>query len=44
LVKLKKKEAAFKLCRIQKKAIGPNKVCYYVTHDGRTLRYIDPSV
>jgi len=42
--KLKKNEAKFKLCRIQKKAIGPNKVCYYVTHDGRTLRYIDPGV
>ncbi len=43
-IKLKKKEASFKLCRVQKKAIGPNKVCYFVTHDGRTLRYIDPSV
>lgn len=43
-VKLKKKEASFKLCRVQKKAIGPNKVCYFVTHDGRTLRYINPDV
>ena len=43
-VKLNKKEASFKLCRIQKKAIGPNKVCYLVTHDGRTLRFVDPSI
>lgn len=43
-VKLKKKEAQFKLCRVQKKATGPNKVCYFVTHDGRTLRYINPDV
>ncbi len=43
-VKLKKKEAAFKLCRIQKKTIGPNKIAYLVTHDGRTLRFCDPDI
>ena len=43
-VKLNKKEASFKLCRVQKKAVGPNKVCYFVTHDGRTLRFQDPSI
>jgi small subunit ribosomal protein S4e len=44
LVKLNKKESEYKLCRIQKKAVGPNKVCYLVTHDGRTLRFVDPAV
>lgn len=44
LVKLNKKQSDFKLCRIQKKAIGPNKVCYLVTHDGRTLRFSDPDI
>lgn len=43
-LKLKQKEANFKLCRIQKKTIGSNKVCYLVTHDGRTLRYSDPEI
>ena len=44
LVKLKAKEAEFKLCRIQQKFIGPNKICYLVTHDGRTLKFVDPEV
>ena len=43
-VKLKEKEAQWKLCRIQKKAVGANKVVYLVTHDGRTLRFADPSI
>ena len=43
-VNLKKKESIFKLCRIQKKAIGPNKIAYLVTHDGRTLRYQNPDI
>lgn len=44
MVKLKAKEAEFKLCKIQKKFIGPNKTCYYVTHDGRTLKFINPDI
>lgn len=44
LVKLKQKEAEFKLCRIQKKFIGPNKICYLVSHDGRTLKFVDPNI
>ena len=43
-VKLDKKTKGFKLCRIQKKTIGANKVCYLVTHDGRTLRFVNPDV
>lgn len=44
MVKIKAKEAEFKLCKIQKKFIGPNKTCYFVTHDGRTLKYINPEI
>lgn len=38
------KEAQFKLCSIKRKAMGPNKVPYVVTHDGRTIRYPHPDV
>lgn len=44
MVKIEKKERDFKLCRIQKKFIGPNKICYFVTHDGRTLKFLDQDV
>lgn len=43
-VKLNKKQAQFKLCKIQKKTIGANKICYLVTHDGRTIRFADPDI
>ena len=42
--KIEAKEAGFKLCKIVKKSIGPNKVPYIVTHDGRTLRYPHPDI
>lgn len=34
----------YKLCRIKALEMGPKKVPYVVTHDGRTIRYPDPSV
>jgi len=37
-------EAKFKLCRVKALAMGAKKVPYIVTHDGRTIRYPDPSV
>jgi small subunit ribosomal protein S4e len=37
-------EAKFKLCKITKKAVGPNKIPYIVTHDGRTLRFPKPDI
>ncbi len=43
-IKLNKNQSKFKLCKIIKKAIGPNKICYLVTHDGRTLRFSDPDI
>jgi small subunit ribosomal protein S4e len=42
LVRIKKEEAAFKLCRITKVYLGVNKVPFAVTHDGRSIRYPDP--
>jgi len=37
-------EAKFKLCKITKKAVGPNKIPYIVTHDGRTIRFPKPDI
>lgn len=37
-------EAKFKLCKIEKKALGPNKITYLVTHDGRTIRFADKDI
>eukprot|EP00178_Gracilaria_changii_P027497 TRINITY_DN8842_c0_g1_i2.p1 TRINITY_DN8842_c0_g1~~TRINITY_DN8842_c0_g1_i2.p1 ORF type:complete len:174 (-),score=11.39 TRINITY_DN8842_c0_g1_i2:38-559(-) len=44
LVPLKQKEAQFKLCRIENKFIGPNKICYLTTHDGRTIKFVNPEI
>jgi len=37
-------EAKYKLARVKTLAMGAKKVPYVVTHDGRTIRYPDPSV
>ena len=37
-------EAAYKLCKVKKVALGARGVPYIVTHDGRTIRYPDPSI
>jgi len=37
-------EGAYKLGRVKTLALGPKKVPYIVTHDGRTIRYPDPSI
>lgn len=41
---LTKKEATYKLCRVQKVAVTKKKVPYVVTHDARTIRYADPLI
>jgi len=41
---LKADEAKFKLCKVIGKRVGPNKVPYLVTHDGRTIRYPHPDI
>lgn len=37
-------EAKHKICKITKKAVGPNKIPYIVTHDGRTIRFPNPEI
>ena len=37
-------EAKFKLCRVKAVSMGSGAVPYIVTHDGRTIRYPDPSI
>ena len=39
LKKIKSDEAKYKLCKVKSRSIGPNKIPYIVTHDGRTIRY-----
>ena len=34
----------YTLARVKQLAMGPKKVPYIVTHDGRTIRYPDPAV
>jgi small subunit ribosomal protein S4e len=41
---IKSEEAKFKLCKIKRKEMGPNRVPYVVTHDGRTIRYPHPDI
>ncbi len=43
-VKINDAEAKFKLCKVEKKALGPNKITYLVTHDGRTIRFADKDI
>ena len=42
--KIDNNEANFKLCKVIKTAVGPNKIPYIVTHDGRTIRYPHPNI
>ena len=36
--------AEFKICRVQKAAIGRGGISYISTHDGRTIRFPDPDL
>ena len=42
--KIDEKEAKFKLCKVKRKAMGPTKIPYIVTHDGRTIRFPHPDI
>jgi small subunit ribosomal protein S4e len=44
LVKIKESEAKYKLLKVTKKAVGPNKIPYLVTNDGRTIRFPHPDI
>eukprot|EP00178_Gracilaria_changii_P019993 TRINITY_DN58024_c0_g1_i1.p2 TRINITY_DN58024_c0_g1~~TRINITY_DN58024_c0_g1_i1.p2 ORF type:complete len:178 (-),score=17.09 TRINITY_DN58024_c0_g1_i1:291-824(-) len=44
LVSIKDTEAKFKLLKVTRKAVGPNKIPYIVTHDARTIRFPHPEI
>lgn len=44
LVKLKQKESEFKLCKVKRREMGPNRIPYIVTHDARTIRFPAPGI
>jgi ribosomal protein S4E len=44
LHRISDEEKKFKLCRVKRQEIGKKKIPVIVTHDGRTIRYPDPSI
>jgi len=44
LKKLKADEAKFKICKIVRKEVGPNRIPYIVTNDARTIRFPHPDI
>ena len=44
LKEVKEDESKFKLCKVKRKEVGPNKIPYIVTHDARTIRYPHPDI
>ena len=44
LVKIPKEEAKCKLCKVTKRSMGPKKIPFITTSDGRTLRYPHPDI
>lgn len=44
LVKIPKEEAKYKLCKVTKRTMGPKKIPYISTSDGRTLRFPNPEI
>ena len=44
LHRIHEKEGSFKLCKVLKLKKGPKGIPFIVTHDGRTIRFPDPSI
>ncbi len=44
LVRISKEEAKYKLCKVTKRSMGPKKIPYITTSDGRTLRFPHPDI
>lgn len=42
LTKIKEKESGFKLCKVKRREMGPNRIPYIVTHDARCIRFPAP--
>jgi len=41
---IKSDEAKFKLCKVKRREMGPNRIPYIVTHDGRSIRFPHPDI
>ena len=44
LVRIAKEDAKYKLCKVTKRSMGPKKIPFITTSDGRTLRYPHPDI
>jgi len=44
LHRIAKEEAAYKLCKVKRQQTGPRAIPFVATHDGRTIRYPDPTI
>ena len=44
LVKISKEDAKWKLCKVTRRSMGPKKVPFITTSDGRTIRYPHPLI
>ena len=44
LVRISKEEAKYKLCKVTRRSMGPKKIPFITTADGRTLRYPNPNI
>ena len=44
LVKINKEEAKHKLCKVTKRSMGPKRIPFITTADGRTIRYPNPHI
>ena len=42
--RISQEEASYKLCRVKRVQLGQKGVPFVALHDGRTIRYPDPSV
>ena len=44
LVKISKEEAKYKLCKVTRRSMGPKRIPFITTADGRTIRYPHPHI
>jgi len=44
LKKLTGNESEYKLCKVKSRAMGPKGIPHIITHDGRTIRFPDPTI
>jgi ribosomal protein S4E len=42
--RISQEEAGYKLCKVRQDRVGKGAVPFIATHDGRTIRYVDPDI